>query len=429
METQPQNWNEIEACLRKPFPLKAIRFRLEGPARQVEGKLCVRAVPFVAGYAVQARLDEAVGASNWAYRWTPVAVVKGRVVTAKGALSLYGRLAKEEEGREHKGGEAGETVALEALRNCAALYGVGRYLAEQEALWVEVKSGDPKCWVLSKADEERLRAVLPDVANDGDAPAEMAVLASAEPAPGVEIETASNVAEEADASEALEEIGVIEAAEEMEEVNVAAEEMEEADAVDVAEEAENTSEVIETAGTTAVASDQREVTQSPSANAGFTGPKADREGSESASRAGVELVHSDKVEAIRWLCANLEVQELAELETMPATEAEVHFERLKRAWGEKQQQQRVSAASKSPAPLAVSPGPRPAAATSVDEVSDELWARYVQVHTDLRGHGPADTSLQKRLKASTVEGMIAALERQLATRKQQQPAGLVTARS
>src|SRR6185312_13627841 len=98
METQTHNWKKIEETLQAPFPPKAIRYRLQGPPREMEGKLSVRAIPYVSAYAVQSRLDEAVGAEGWAFRWTPVSVVKDRVMTVKGALSLCGRPPKEEIG-------------------------------------------------------------------------------------------------------------------------------------------------------------------------------------------------------------------------------------------------------------------------------------------------------------------------------------------
>lgn len=369
METQTHDWKKIEETLQAPFPPKAIRFRLQGPPREMEGKLSVRAIPYVSAHAVQSRLDEAVGAEGWAFRWTPVSVVKGRVMTVKGALSLCGRPPKEEIGRDNGGLEAGETVASDALRNCAGLWGVGRYLAELEALWVEVDSADPKRWAISESDNARLRARLPNAVSQEALPAVAPESASAslpeiaqeaeQPAPGA----AAPASMPMPAPAASDLARIPDAAEEA--------------GVDVSEAAPR------------AAAQAEEKTAAPAA--------------------------SDKIKAVQALCRKLEKAEPTDLEEMPATKVEELLQSLVREWGAAQAQKRAASAQKQPPPQLAAPhsdrrDPTQSKAGQVKLVPDEAWTTLVQLHTEVHGHEP-DAKLRSRLPEAIADRMIQELLR------------------
>lgn len=462
---EPHNWQEIEDCLRKPFKPEEICFRLEGPAQKVGEKFSVRAIPYVAAHAVQARLDEAVGVQNWTYRWTPVSLLKGRVVTVKGTLSVCGCL-KEEEGHALKGGAPGETVAAAGLRNCALLFGVGRYLLKQGALPAEVESADPNRWVLSQAEVERLRAAFSDsteheaVTGEGMALASAEVLAVdaeesealAEPPGGPivarTLEAASPVPAMVEASIASEEPPAAVAGERDAEAGAAAEttpEMAVADEVASAE-AEEGEKAWPDAETEEEATAEGEEAEETEADEALT-PLATEETMEEVEEVepeaetfeedGMEeddtelddeiaeeaeepapqaVVHPEKVAAIRWLSNKLEVPEPVGLEAMPPAQAEEHLARLMAAWGEKQREAsdpKVSVPSSVPVPS------KPAAAfppaVQVNSELNQLWNEYVRLFNDLYGHDP-DLALRTTLKLKTFGFMIQGLKNQLAAR-------------
>jgi hypothetical protein len=449
METQPLDWEQIRADLKKPFKLEEIRFRLEGLPRKDGEKLYVRAVPFVAVFAVQARLDEVVGTENWAFRWTPVSLVKGRVVEVKGALSLYGRASKEEMGRDLKGREPGETAAADALRNCAVLYGVGRYLSEAE-MWVEVASPDQNRWVISQTDIERLRAMLPRPEDGAFAGSKGTLItqASRAEAPG-EVASADEAGAEASAVQGLTEPGKIEEVSgpgEGKEVaeGIHLEEVERAERAEVvedtahaeerAERAEEEAE-IEVAEGELVADEEAleegwfeeeelaedeyesdELEESP-AEAEFEEDalgKIAEEAEESAPQIG--RVHPEKVQAIRRLCGELGEQEPVGLEAMAADRAEAELARLARAWEVKQ---RAASATKRPNFRPASVGP---ASNEIGEVSDDLWAEYEDLYALLHDGEKPDAQARPWLRPSTVSKMIEKWRGQLEQRTQPLPA-------
>jgi hypothetical protein len=339
----------------------------------MEGKLSVRAVPYVSAHAVQTRLDEAVGAEGWAFRWTPVALVKGRVRTVKGALSLYGRPPKEEVGGENGGWESGETVAADALRNCAGLWGVGRYLAELEALWVEVDSADTKRWALSESDATRLRARLPNpvsqeailtVAPESASVPEVAQEVEQEPAPGAAASAPMPMPAPATPVQPVSELA-------------------------------ETPEAAEEAGTDA--------------------PEAAPQAAAQKTEKSVAPAASDKVKAVQALCRKLEKAEPPDLEMMPAAKVEELLQSLVRAWGAAQAQKRVASAQKQPSPQVGAPRSDrhhqpPSRVGQAKLVPEETWKTLVQLHTEVHGHEP-DKQLKSRLPETIADRMIQELLR------------------
>lgn len=409
------DWKMIERQLKTPFEPAIIRFRLQGPPRQREGKLMVQVIAYVPAYAVQDRLDQAVGADNWSFHPTPLAFVKGKVSTVKGGMSLFGRATKEEFG-ENIRLEPDETPVSEALRRCAGLWGIGRYLAQLE-MWVEVVSQDPKSWAISSEDLERFRGMLPDPENylapvketmvleaSGEEAAKVVgeVAPPAEAEAEVEVVTPIEMEDEETEQEvapteevaAEEEAGQEEEAEAEEEITASEEEA--ASAEMEVEEAEEELAEAEEAEEEGWVSEEEEAEEEAAATAG----------EEPVSQVTVERADPEKVRAIRRLCHDLEEPEPMGLDEMLAPLAEAHLDRLMKQWGEKQ---RLATSIKPPVSR---PAPASTASTGVGNVSDEDWRTYVRLHVRVRG-GPPNDDARKYLKPSTVALMIKALEEEL----------------
>lgn len=452
------DWKTIEKQLQKHFEPQEIRFRLQGTPRQREGKLMVQAVAYVPAYKVAERLDEAVGAENWTFRSTPLASAKGKVSTVKGCMSLLGGAPKEEFG-EYARLEPDETPVSEALRRCAFLWGVGRYLAQLE-IWVEVPSQDPKSWAISPAELSRFRGMLPQPDNNLDPEGETTVAAAAGEREAMEAETAEETAllEEEEVEEvvaATEEEGEAEAEAEVE--TAVFEEMEEAEGVETATEAEEEEDIeeaeaevpafeeteedeeaeaemeeemeeaeeaeaemeeeedIEEAGAEMSASEETEEVKEAEVQAEI---EMAEEAVASATEEAVEQADPEKILAIRRLCNELGEQEPVGLIEMAPAEVEGHLVRLMNEWGKRQ---RLASTSGHREPALIQASTNSA---SVGMVSDEQWREYVRLHTLVRGKAP-NNDARNHLKPSTVALMIEALQRELNQRGQLQEAEAV----
>lgn len=415
-----QDWKTIEHQLKAPFDPKIIRFRLlqEGPPRQREGNRLARVVAYVPAYAVADRLDNVVGAENWGFRSAPLGFVKGKVSAVKGCLSLFGRAPKEEFAEGIRV-EPDESLVSEALRRCAGLWGVGRYLASLER-WIEVTSPDPEAWTIPSAELEHLRAMLPRpiAGPEQKEPAEplplpvggeetTAVTATAltergEERTALEAVVAAEEAEAEEKKEPAEERGAEEGSAEAEE---AAEDVERAEEMEAAEP-ESDADAFDESWSEPEEQEELEAWEDEPEEA------ASDEMVGEAALVTVERVHPEKVLAIRRLCLELEAQEPVGLEAMAPAVAEEVISRLMKAWGEKQ---RMASASKQPSLRSAPVSPDSAAAASTTEVSDELWGEYVRLHNEVYRHDP-NPALRTTLKPKTIGFMIAGLERQLAER-------------
>lgn len=129
------NWEDISRRLREPFDPSDVDFRSQGRASEQTGKAQV--VAYIDARAVQDRLDDVVGAGNWAFDWTPVVVDKGEVMVAKGTLTIHG-VAKSD-----AGSASNFEQSLGAVSHCfkrtAVHWGVGRYLYSLPMNWVPVE--------------------------------------------------------------------------------------------------------------------------------------------------------------------------------------------------------------------------------------------------------------------------------------------------
>ncbi len=153
------DWATIRAALAEPFEPADVDYRPQGKPSSRNGKDYARCLAYVDARAVATRLDDVVGIDGWQFNWEPVASAGGKVTAAKGTLAIHG-ISKSDVGD----GDATETTKAsvsDALKRCAVLWGLGRYLYGMPAEWAEVDVRDGKIAGLATGEITRLRAKLP----------------------------------------------------------------------------------------------------------------------------------------------------------------------------------------------------------------------------------------------------------------------------
>lgn len=137
-----QEWQEIAAQLQAPFAANEVKQKKGRGSKQLS---------YIDARAVAARLDAVVGPGNWAFNWEPMVIQRPErgvvydkdgnrqpapepevdaVCVAKGILTIHG-VSKADIG--YAGPiEPNKASISNALRRCAALWGIGRYLYNQE---------------------------------------------------------------------------------------------------------------------------------------------------------------------------------------------------------------------------------------------------------------------------------------------------------
>lgn len=127
---------EVLKALSAPFPPELVR------ERQGHGNTKLRWVP---ARSVAERLDQALGVNGWDFAVEPV----GETSTVVGILTVRfpdGTTARRQDfGYETGGsGESLKEAASDALRRCASLFGVARYLYQGTELAAPVGMADPR---------------------------------------------------------------------------------------------------------------------------------------------------------------------------------------------------------------------------------------------------------------------------------------------
>jgi len=147
-------WRELGVKLRRPFDPNDVDFRVQGRVSEQTGKGQV--VAYIDARLVQDRLDTVVGPGEWTFEWEPIVVEKGDVQVAKGTLTIHG-VAKSDVGTASNF-EASKGCVSDALKRAAVHFGIGRYLYDIPASWVQA---DPKNGRISDEVLRGLRAKLP----------------------------------------------------------------------------------------------------------------------------------------------------------------------------------------------------------------------------------------------------------------------------
>src|SRR5260221_12559938 len=163
-------WEAIAQKLRAPFDPADVDWRPQGNPKA--GENC-QVVCYITARAVMDRLDEVVGASNWAFAYEPLVIANGQVQIAKGRLTLHG-VSKEDVG-EASSFDPSKGCVSDALKRCAVLWGIGRYLYNVPSAWVTMDAQKR----IPDAVLATLRAQLPG----GDVPVESAKVVQQQRAP------------------------------------------------------------------------------------------------------------------------------------------------------------------------------------------------------------------------------------------------------
>lgn len=130
-------WFEISRKLREPFDRKDVEFRVQGRVNDQSGRAQV--VAYIDARVVQDRLDEVVGPGAWSFDWEPILVENSQVMLAKGTLTVFG-VSKSDIGSASNFEQSLGCIS-HALKRAAVHWGVGRYLYELPATWVNVEKG------------------------------------------------------------------------------------------------------------------------------------------------------------------------------------------------------------------------------------------------------------------------------------------------
>lgn len=146
------DWQQIGRELAAPFAPEHVEWRVQGKAQPGQR---AQVVAYVSSRTVAERLDSAVGCGAWSFEWTPLHVdAAGEVQTARGALTIHG-VTKADVGTGSNF-EASKGCVSDALKRCAVLWGVARYLYAIPSVQVTLDGRGR----ISEADLAKLREAL-----------------------------------------------------------------------------------------------------------------------------------------------------------------------------------------------------------------------------------------------------------------------------
>jgi hypothetical protein len=125
------DWAKITAVLGADFAPEQVEWRPQG--KTTPGAR-VQLIAYLTSAAIQDRLDNICGAGGWSFTWEPLVIADGEVRVAKGALTIFG-VVKEDVGTASNW-EPSKGAVTDALKRCASLWGIGRYLRRLPDVWV-----------------------------------------------------------------------------------------------------------------------------------------------------------------------------------------------------------------------------------------------------------------------------------------------------
>ena len=130
------NQEEIIKRLHEPFIFKDVEWKIQFTNQEKTSGL---AVPYLNSRAIQGRLDEVIGATNWKNTYTP-----WRENAQICGLSIYDMERKEWvtkwDGAENTDIEPVKGGLSDSFKRAACVWGIGRYLYEIGGFWVEIES-------------------------------------------------------------------------------------------------------------------------------------------------------------------------------------------------------------------------------------------------------------------------------------------------
>jgi hypothetical protein len=129
------DWRALGEDLRAPFAPEAVEWRPQGKGAGTPGAR-VQVVAYLDARTVQDRLDTVVGPGGWSFALEPVVVNAGELMVARGRLTIHG-ISKDDIGTASRV-EASKGCASDALKRAAVAWGIGRYLYELPAVWIQL---------------------------------------------------------------------------------------------------------------------------------------------------------------------------------------------------------------------------------------------------------------------------------------------------
>ena len=135
---------EISQALCDPFPAKDLEWRLQTSGKTSDNKIWAMALVYVTNRAIQQRLDEVVGVDRW----------KNEYDSAPEAGIICGLSIKfgEEWITKWDGAEKTKIDPLKgglsnSMKRAAVQWGIGRYLYNIEATFVNCQTGRKEGWI------------------------------------------------------------------------------------------------------------------------------------------------------------------------------------------------------------------------------------------------------------------------------------------
>lgn len=129
---------EIETALGAPIPYE---IKPKTVVRNDNGTFSALALGYISRHHVQNRLDEVVGPFGWEFKWT---VVDPNAKMVRGSLSIYNSRTRAWATKEDVGapqgsdeGDEWKGAVSDAFKRAATHFGVGRFLYNEKAQWVE----------------------------------------------------------------------------------------------------------------------------------------------------------------------------------------------------------------------------------------------------------------------------------------------------
>lgn len=130
---------QLHQELIKPFPAAHVAWRIQ---HTTQDKTRGLAVPYVQSRAIQSRLDEVVGPFNWKSEYKPWHNT-GSAASQLCGISIYseerGEWIQKWDGAENTDIEPIKGGISDSFKRAAVLWGIGRYLYDLDAQWVEVE--------------------------------------------------------------------------------------------------------------------------------------------------------------------------------------------------------------------------------------------------------------------------------------------------
>jgi len=121
---------QVQRELAAPFPDRAIEW-VTVATKQDKGKGLM--VPVVGGRAVQDRLDQVLGMTNWR---TEIVPVREHALICKLSVRIDGEWITKEDGADEVGNESMKGGCTAAFKRAALQWGIGRYLARVPKRWI-----------------------------------------------------------------------------------------------------------------------------------------------------------------------------------------------------------------------------------------------------------------------------------------------------